>query len=132
MSSNMNKGGKLQESGENYLEAILILGEESGFVRSVDVAVKLGVTKPSVCRAVRILAAKGLLTMESDGALKLTGKGRETASAVYERHKVLTEFFVKFFGIAPETAETDACRIEHVISGETFDRIKEYVLKNYR
>lgn len=132
MSSNMNNGGELQESGENYLEAILRLDEESGFVRSVDVATKLGVTKPSVCRAIRILAKKGLLTMESDGALKLTGKGRKTAGAVYERHKVLTEFFVKFFGISSKTAETDACRIEHVVSEETFERIKEYVLKNYR
>lgn len=117
----------MQESGENYLETILILQNKNGSVRSIDVACKLSVSKPSVSRAMGILRDDGFITMEANGELVLTEQGRARADAIYERHRFITRFLADVVGVSPETAETDACRIEHIISEETFDKIKEYL-----
>lgn len=118
---------KIQESGENYLETILILKNRNGYVRSVDIANELSFTKASVSRAMSILRKAGLIVMEKSGNIVLTESGFARASAVYERHTVLSDFFRKVLGVDPETAVQDACRIEHVISQESFDKIKEYI-----
>ena len=115
----------LHESGEDYLEAILILREKRGTVRSVDVAQHLGFSKPSVSRAVSILRTDGLLEMDSDGRLELTEAGEAVARNIYERHCFLTRWLTRI-GVTPETAAADACRLEHVISGETFRCLQEY------
>ncbi len=119
---------KIQESGENYLETILILENKNGTVRSIDVANELSYTKASVSRAMSILRQAGHLTMERDGRLLLTDSGRAIANRMYERHQMLTEFLITL-GVSPDTAAADACRIEHVISGESFDKIKEHAQK---
>ena len=118
---------KIQESGENYLETILILKNRNGYVRSVDIANELSFTKASVSRAMSILRKAGLIVMEKSGNIVLTESGFARASAVYERHTVLSDFFRKVLGVDPETAVQDACRIEHVISEESFEQIKQYV-----
>ena len=118
----------LHESGENYLEAIHILEIEHGNVRSIDVAGFLDVSKPSVSRAVSILKSSGYLEMHDDGRLVLTPPGREVALTMYERHKLLTAF-LEAIGVPHEAASRDACRMEHVISPETFARIREHVEK---
>ena len=118
---------KIQESGENYLETILILKNRNGYVRSVDIANELSFTKASVSRAMSILRKAGLIVIEKSGNIVLTESGFARASAVYERHTVLSDFFRKVLGVDPETAVQDACRIEHVISQESFDKIKEYI-----
>lgn len=125
----MNKrGGKImQESGENYLETILILRERNGTVRSIDIANELGYAKPSVSRAVKLLEKKGLIVMEHNGELVLTEKGLEMASAIYERHRIISEFFVDILGVDKISADMDACRIEHVISETSFNKIKEFI-----
>ena len=125
----MNKrGGKImQESGENYLETILILRERNGTVRSIDIANELGYAKPSVSRAVKLLEKKGLIVMEHNGQLVLTDKGLEMASAIYERHRIISEFFVDILGVDKISADMDACRIEHVISETSFNKIKEFI-----
>ena len=115
---------KLRASGEDYLEAILVLHKKMGMVRSVDVARHLEVTKPSVCHAVATLREGGFLTMDSDYFLHLTDVGREVAEKIYERHCFFTEQLIAA-GVDPKTAEADACRIEHIISDESFDRLKE-------
>ena len=115
----------LRESGENYLEAILILQQKTGSVRSIDVANYLGFTKPSVSRAVSILKHADYLWMDKDGSLHLTDAGRKIAEEIYERHRLLTEYLV-VLGVDKETAAEDACRIEHVISAESFEKIKEH------
>ena len=115
---------KLRASGEDYLEAILILQKKRGLVRSVDVARHMEVTKPSVCHAVATLRDGGFLTMDEDRFLHLTDVGREVAEKIYERHCFFTEQLIAA-GIDPKTAEADACRIEHNISDESFSRLKE-------
>ena len=115
---------KLYASGEDYLEAILVLKNKLGMVRSVDVARHMEVTKPSVCHAVAILRDGGFLTMDEDHFLHLTDVGRGVAEKIYERHCFFTEQLIAA-GVDLETAERDACRIEHVISDETFRRLKE-------
>ena len=115
---------KLYASGEDYLEAILVLKNKLGMVRSVDVARHLEVTKPSVCHAVVTLRDGGFLTMDSDYFLHLTDVGREVAEKIYERHCFFTEQLIAA-GVDPKTAEADACRIEHIISDESFSRLKE-------
>ena len=117
---------KLYASGEDYLEAILVLKNKLGMVRSVDVARHMEVTKPSVCHAVAILRDGGFLTMDEDHFLHLTDVGREVAEKIYERHCFFTEQLIAA-GVDPKTAEADACRIEHIISDESFDRLKEAV-----
>ena len=114
---------KIQESGENYLEMILMLKNEKGSVRSIDVAHALSVTKPSVSRAMSILRQAGHITMDGEGFLSLTASGREIAERIYERHRLLTEYLTAL-GVSPEIAAQDACRMEHVISQESFDKIR--------
>ena len=114
----------LHASGEDYLEAILILHMKKGTVRSVDVARHLGVSKPSVCHAVALLKDGGFLTMDEDFSLCLTHVGREVAESIYERHCFFTEKLIAA-GVDPKVAEADACRIEHIISAESFERLKE-------
>lgn len=119
----------LRESGEDYLETILILHERTGYVRSIDVANELGYSKPSVSRAVGILKDNGLITVEPDGQLVLTEAGLKRANEVYDKHKLLTKFLNKVLGVSEENSAEDACRIEHVISEETFERLGEFVEK---
>ena len=118
---------KMQESGENYLETILVLYQQNGSVRSIDIANELNFSKPSVSRAMGILKNAGYIEMENDGQIKLTKEGKEKAEAIYERHKTITEYLVKTLQIDKELAEKDACRIEHVISQETFEKMKRLV-----
>ena len=110
----------LQESGEMYLETILILSKKSNFVRAIDVGEHMGYSKPSVSRAVGLLKAGGYIHVDENGAITLLPPGQEVAERIYERHRVLTDFF-KRIGVTPDVAEADACRIEHVISEETFN-----------
>ena len=119
----------LHQSGEDYLEAILVLRQQNGIVRSIDVAQHLGYSKPSVSRAVSILKNSGYLTMEKDGRLELTELGEERAQLVYERHRFLSEWLVKL-GVPPEIAAEDACRIEHDLSPETFACLKRQVAEH--
>ena len=114
---------KIHASGEDYLEAVLILQKQKGTVRSVDVARHLEVTKPSVCNAVATLREGGFLTMDEDYSLHLTDVGRDVAEQTYEKHRFFTERLIEA-GVNPDTAERDACRIEHVISDESFRCLK--------
>lgn len=114
---------KMQESGEMYLETIFVLSKQSDVVRAIDVANELGYSKPSVSRALGILTELGHITVGTDGAIKLTSSGLSYAESVYERHKVLTEFFADL-GVDRKIAEADACKIEHVISETTYNAIK--------
>lgn len=117
----------MHESGENYLETILILEQKNGSVRSIDIANELDYTKPSISRAMGILRKNGLITMENSGRIVLTPQGRKKANDIYERHLLLTRFLVLTLSLDEETAATDACRIEHVISAKTFEKVKEFV-----
>ena len=105
----------VHESGEMYLEAIYVLHEKTGFVRSIDVSEYLGYSKPSVSRAMGILRSGGYITIDSDGAISLTEKGREIAGKIYERHTLLTKLLLHI-GVSQETAAADACKLEHAIS----------------
>lgn len=118
---------QLQESGEMYLETIYVLSKK-GPVRSLDVCEYMGYSKPSVSRAVGILKNGGYVLMDKDGYLSLTEAGLETAERTYERHTLLTDFFLSI-GVAAETAAEDACKIEHVISAESFEAIKNNLAK---
>ncbi len=115
----------IQESGEMYLETILILSKKKSDVRSIDVGEYMGFSKPSVSRAVGLLREGGYITVDKDGFLYLTDAGREIAEKIYERHTMLTEFLVRI-GVSPETAAHDACKIEHDISDESFEAIKRH------
>lgn len=117
---------KIHESGEDYLEAILILQRKNGAVRSVDLAHHMGYSKPSISHAVGILKNGGFLEVREDGSLNLTEQGREIAERIYEKHQFFTEQLIAI-GVEPEIAEQDACRIEHVISRESFERLKRIV-----
>lgn len=119
----------LQESGENYLETILMLEEEFGFVRSVDIANKMNYSKASISRAMGILKDNGYITVVNN-RINLTAQGRAKASAIYERHLTITRFLEEILGVSSDNASTDACRIEHVISDETFQKIKSAVISN--
>lgn len=112
------------ESAEDYLETILILQQRNGTVRSVDVASELGYSKPSVSVAMKNLRAQDCVVMDEDGLLWLTDKGRQIAENIYERHTLFTQWLTDL-GVDPKTAAEDACRIEHVISPETFQRLKD-------
>lgn len=120
----------MHESGEDYIETIYLLKKKKGTVRSIDVANELGFSRPSVSRAVGILKENGLITVEDDGELVLTDEGLKTAKAVYEKHKFLTTFLMLTTGVNETIAENDACRIEHIISPETFKGIKKFVKEN--
>lgn len=115
---------KIQKSSEDYLETMLMLREEHGYIRSVDIAAHLGVTKPSVSYATKRLRENGYITMDKDGLITLTESGLEIAERIYERHKVLTQLLISL-GVSPQTAREDACKIEHDLSVETFDVIRE-------
>ena len=113
----------LHASGEDYREAILVLYKKTGMVRSVDVARHMEVSKPSVCHAVATLRDGGFLIMDEDRFLHLTDVGREVAEKIYERHCFFTEQLIAA-GVDPKTAEADACRIEHIISQDSFEKIR--------
>ena len=115
----------IQESGEMYLETILILSGVKEFVRSVDIARRLGYSKPSVSRAMKNLKEEGYIDIDDNGHIFLLEKGRAVAARIYERHEVLTKCLISL-DVDPKIAEEDACRIEHIISDETFERIREY------
>ena len=114
----------LHQSGEDYLEAILMLQKEKGIVRSIDVAQHMGVSKPSVCHAVTTLKKGGFLTMDEDFSLHLTDVGQEVAEQTYEKHCFFTRLLTEA-GVDPKTAERDACRMEHMISESSFRHLKQ-------
>ena len=116
---------KIQKSAEDYLEAMLMMKEKHGYIRSIDVAGQLGVTKPSVSYATRRLRENGYITMNADGLITLTDKGLAIAESMYERHKLLTKLLVSL-GVSEETAAADACRIEHDLSPESFEAIRRH------
>lgn len=118
---------RIQESGENYLETILILKNKNGSVRSIDIANELDYTKASISRAMSILKQAGLITVEDGGSIQLTEAGHKRATQVYERHKLIAEYLIKALQVDEEIAAADACRIEHVISDESFQKIKDWV-----
>ena len=115
----------LHESGENYLETILLLEKKLGTVRAVDVAREMGFSKPSISRAMNLLKDQGLIALDGRNFIRLTESGRETAMRVYERHFFLTCFF-EDIGVPSDVAEKDACRVEHVLSPETFESLKRF------
>lgn len=119
---------KIHASGEDYLEAVLILQKKQGMVRSIDLARHMGFSKPSISHAVGVLKNGGFLTVDEDGYLNLTNAGREVAEKIYERHQFFTEQLVAA-GVDQETAEQDACRIEHAISEESFQKLKDALRK---
>lgn len=115
----------LYESGENYLETIFVLKSRNGKVRSIDVATELEFSKPSVSRAIGILKKEGLITVDDGGWIELTEVGEKRAVDVYDRHNVISGYLSGVLGIDPRTAAQDACRIEHIISEETFLKMKK-------
>ena len=116
----------LQESGEMYLETILILSREKGSVRSIDISEYMGYSKPSVSRAVGLLKSGNYITVEDDGHILLTDEGRQIAEKIMSRHTLLTRM-LESLGVSRETAAADACKMEHVSSDETFDAIKNHM-----
>ena len=116
---------RLHKSGEDDLEAILVLEQKNGDVRSLDLAEHMGVSKPSISNAMKLLREGGFLTMDENKLIHLTELGREVAENIYERHVLLTKTLI-LIGVEPAVAEQDACRVEHDISRETFDRLKEH------
>ena len=120
---------KIQESAENYLETILMLQKRIGMVRSIDIVNELEFSKPSVSVAMKNLRQNGYITMDKDGYITLLDKGQEIAEKMYERHITITNWLIAI-GVTPEIAAEDACRIEHVLSTETFEAIKKYTNKN--
>lgn len=124
----MSRGKKIHASGEDYLEAVLILQKGKGMVRSVDLARHMGFSKPSISHAVGLLRDGGFLTMDKDGFLHLTEKGREIAEKIYERHQFFTERLIAA-GVNEKTAEQDACKIEHAISDESFQKLQKYFME---
>ena len=119
---------KILESGENYLETILMLKESKGSVRSIDIVRQMNFSKPSVSRAMSLLRENGYITMDKEGWIQLTESGMEVASRIYERHRLLTKWLVAL-GVSPEVAAEDACRMEHDISNETFEKLKAHIEK---
>ena len=116
----------LQESGEMYLETILILSREKGSVRSIDISEHMGYSKPSVSRAVGLLKSGNYITVEDDGHILLTDEGRQIAEKIMSRHTLLTRM-LESLGVSRETAAADACKMEHVISDETFEAFKNHM-----
>ena len=116
---------QIHESAEDYLEAILRLSQESPEVRSVDIASMLSVSKPSVSHAMKLLRENGYIAMDRYGTITLLDSGREIAERIYERHKILSELF-EDMGVSSEVAMADACKVEHDLSEETFEKIKAY------
>ena len=121
---------KLYESGENYLETILVLHLHNNLVRAVDIAHEMDVSKPSVSRAMGILRDSGFIVIAEDGNITLTESGREIAERIYERHLVLSQWLIDL-GVSPETAAEDACKMEHDISIESFQALKKHLRKSH-
>jgi len=121
----------VHESGEMYLEAILVLSKKNGFVRSIDVSEYLGYSKPSVSRAMGILRSGEYIVVDKDGAITLTQTGQEIAEKIFERHTVLSKLLMSL-GVTEETAVEDACKLEHAISDESFQAIKRYAAEMIR
>ena len=119
---------KIQESAEDYLETILILKQTKGAVRSIDIVRYMEFSKPSVSRAMGLLRENGYIHMEKEGGIELTDAGREIAERIYERHRLLSEWLMAL-GVPEKIATKDACRIEHDISSETFEKLKEHISK---
>ncbi len=117
---------KIQESAENYLETILVLRREKGNVRSIDIVNELGFSKPSVSVAMKHLREDGYVTVNENGSIDLTDKGMEIANKIYERHTLISDWLIQL-GVPKEIALEDACRMEHVISTESFEALKEHV-----
>lgn len=117
---------KIQESAEMYLETILVLGQKNGQVRSIDIATEMEFSKPSVSFAMKRFRENGYIEVDDAGLITLTKKGREIAESVYERHQVLSKYFISL-GVSEDVAQEDACRIEHVISQETFEKMRAHV-----
>ena len=118
----------IHESGEMYLEAILVLSRKNGFVRSIDVSEYLGYSKPSVSRAVGILKNGNYIVVDKDGSLTLTESGKAIAEKIFERHTVLSQLLI-LLGVSEETATADACKLEHAISDESFEAIKRHMME---
>ncbi len=119
----------LQESGEMYLETILILNKKNPAVRAIDISEYMGYSKPSVSRAVGLLKSGGFITVDKDGFIALTEDGLTVANKIYERHTLLTQFLIRL-GVDPDTASEDACKLEHAISDTSFEAIKRYANEN--
>lgn len=119
----------IHESGEDYLETILVLKKKNGMVRSIDVASELGYSKPSVSRAMSILKKSGYVTTDEKGHISFTDEGLKLAERIYERHENITKFLVDVLGVSEENAMKDACRIEHDLSDETYSKICEALEK---
>ncbi len=119
---------QIKESAENYLEAILVIGKEKGFVRSVDVANHLNFTKPSVSVAMKTFREEGYILMDPGGGITLTEKGRAIAERIYERHQVIAKALIAL-GVSEKQAYDDSCKIEHDLCDDSFDKIKAYLKK---
>ena len=117
---------KIQESAENYLETILVLTQRNGYARAIDIAAELSFSKPSVSIAMKNLRENGYVEVDSGGRISLTAAGREIARRIYERHTFLSDW-LSALGVDPKVAAEDACRMEHVISPESFDAIRTFV-----
>ena len=120
---------RILESSEDYLEAMLMMKEQHGYIRTIDIAVELGVTKPSVSYATKRLRENGYISMDSDGFIKLEAPGMEIANRIYGRHRKLTAFFIAL-GVDPDTAK-DACKVEHDLSEETYSKMIAFAEKNH-
>ncbi len=114
------------ESREDYLETILLLMKKTGNVRSIDVANELGYSKPSISRAVGILKENGYITVDENGYISFTAEGLRLAESIYERHITIKKFFVEVLGVSEKTAEQDACKIEHILSEESYEKLKNF------
>ena len=119
---------KIQKASEDYLEAMLMMQEKHGYIRSIDIAEQLKVTKPSVSYATKRLRENGYITMDKDGLITLSDTGMEIAARMYERHKLLSKFLIKL-GVNEDQAREDACKIEHDLSQESFEAIKAHVAR---
>jgi len=122
---------KILKASEDYLEAMLMMKEKHGFIRSIDIAEELGVTKPSVTYTTKRLRENGYITMDKDGLITLTDSGMGIAVRIYERHRLLTDFFIRL-GVDEKTAREDACKVEHDLSEKTFDAICRHVDREKR
>ena len=116
----------IRESGEMYLETIHVLLKKNGSVRSVDISEHMGYSKPSISRAVGLLKQGAYIEVDKDGYITLTAQGQAVAEKIYERHTLLSQMLIRL-GVSPETAAEDACRLEHAISDESFNAIKNYI-----
>jgi len=122
---------EIHESSEDYLETILILKERTGQVPSIDIATEMNYSNPSISVALKKLRENGYIEVDRDGFITLTDSGYEIASSIYDRHKLLTKFFISL-GVNAEVAAVDACKIEHDLSEETFQKIREHALKTIK